>query len=85
MGYLIETYEILRGHEGADYRKYFELKVGITRGNAWEKKEHIPSQVQEGRISYRVVNPWNELPDNAVEAPSIQTFKSRLDEYLDLS
>ena len=48
MGYPIETYKILRGHEGADYRKFFELNVGITRGNAWEKREHIPSQVQEG-------------------------------------
>ena len=86
-GDLIETYKILRGHEGADYRKFFELNVGITRGNVWKlkKREHISSQVREGWFSYRVVNPWNELPDNVVDAPSIKTFKRRLDEYLDLS
>ena len=49
-GDLIETYKILRGHEGADYRKFPELNVGITRGNVWKlkKKEHNTPQVREG-------------------------------------
>ena len=51
---------------------------------SWQAK-HIASQVREGWFSFRVVNPWNELPDNVVDAPSIKTFKSRLDEHLDLS
>ena len=80
-GDLIETYKILRGHEGADYKSF------STRGHAWKlkKREHIASQVREGWFSFRMVNPWNELPDNMVDAPSIKTFKSRLDEHLDLS
>ena len=86
-GDLIETYKILNGHEGADYTKFFELDGGITRGHNWKlkKREHITSQVREGWFSFKVVNPWKNLPKNVVDAPSIKTFKTRLDEFLDLS
>ena len=62
-------------------------KSSSTRGHAWKlkKREHIASQVREGWFSFRVVNHWNELPENVVDAPSIKTFKNRLDEYLNIS
>ena len=86
-GDLIETFKILNGYEGADYKKFFELRDGSTRSNGWKlkKREHITSQVREGWFAIRVVNPWNSLPRNVVTAPSIKTFKTRLDEFLDLS
>ena len=39
--------------------------------------------MREGWFTIRVVNPWNSLPTNVVNAPSIATFKERLDEYLE--
>ncbi|KFV99395.1 hypothetical protein N326_11902, partial [Eurypyga helias] len=30
----------------------------------------------------RVVKPWNRLPRKAVDAPSLEAFKARLDEAL---
>ena len=35
-GDLIETYKILRGHEGTDFTKFFKLRVGNTRGHNWK-------------------------------------------------
>ena len=63
------------------------MRKGPTRGHAWklEKNEHFTSQVREGWFTIRVVNPWNSLPPNVVNAPSIATFKNRLDEYLKLN
>ena len=86
-GDLIETYKILNGYEGSDFNKFFKLREGSTRGHYWklEKREHINSQVRQGWFAIRVVNPWNRLPENVVSAPSIKTFKTRLDEFLDLS
>ena len=83
-GDLIETYKILNGYEGSDYNKFFKLREGSTRGHYWklEKREHINSQVRQGWFAIRVVNPWNSLPSNVVNAPSIATFKTRLDEFL---
>ena len=86
-GDLIETYKILNGYEGADYTKFFELREGSTRGHEWKlmKREHIASQVREGWFAIRVINPWNSLPPSVVNAPSIKTFKTRLDEFLDFN
>ena len=39
-------------------------------------------QVRKGWFAIRVVNPWNSLPSNVVNAPSIATFKTKLDEFL---
>ena len=46
-GGLIETYKILNGFEGSDYRYIFKFgKVGNTKGHIWklEKREHISKE-----------------------------------------
>ena len=82
-GDLIEVYKILHGLEGTDYRKFFKLRQGSTRGHNWklEKKEHTNSQVRGGWFTIRVINPWNSLPESVVNAQSISAFKSKLDEH----
>ena len=86
-GDLIETYKILRGHEGTDFTKFFKLREGNTRGHNWklEKREQHKSQLRGEWFAIRVINPWNDLPDHVVDAPTIATFKTRLDKYLGLS
>jgi len=32
-------------------------------------------------FSQRVVNSWNSLPQHVIEAPSVNSFKKRLDDY----
>ena len=83
-GDLIEVYKILNGYEGTDYRTFFKLRKGITRGHNWklEKKEHFKSQVREGWFTVRVINPWNSLPLKVVNSLNIAAFKENLDEYL---
>ena len=34
-------------------------------------------------FSSRVVTDWNALPENVVTAPSINTFKNRLDKFME--
>ena len=87
-GDLIETYKILNGHEGSDYRKFFKLRENSsTRGHDWklEKREHVNTKVREGWFAIRVINPWNSLPPHVVNAPSIKTFKTKLDEHLGIN
>ena len=86
-GDLIEVFKILNGYEGSDYRTFFKLRQSRTRGHNWklEKREHINSTVRSGWFTIRVINPWNSLPPSVVNAPSIATFKERLDEHLGLN
>ena len=83
-GDLIEVYKILHGFEGTDYQKFFKLREGVTRGHEWklEKKEHSSGLERGGWFSIRVINPWNELPPEVVNAPTIRAFKRELDEYM---
>ena len=84
-GDLIEVYKILNGHDGIDYSKFFKFKRSNTRGHQWKlEKQRFHCQVRENWFTTRVINPWNKLPKNIVNAQTIAIFKSRLDDYLGL-
>lgn len=80
-GDLIETYKILNGFEDIDYKIFFEYSDTSTRSNTCKlkKRGHWRTLVRANAFSVRVVNSWNSLPEDVVNAPSISSFKSRLD------
>ena len=49
----------------------FKLKMGRFRLDIWKKF-----------VTPRMVRHWNRLPREAVDAPSLEVFKARLDEAL---
>ena len=85
-GDLIEVYKIL--NKKYDPRilseNLFELNTRAnTRGNG--RKLVKPSSSTTSRKSFftlRTINDWNSLPSEVVNAPSLNTFKNRLDNFL---
>ncbi len=83
-GDAIETYKYT-------HRKYnvsplpFELmdaSTQPTRNNGFKiTKERCTSRVRKDFLGNRVVNAWNSLPSEVVQAPSLNSFKARLDKY----
>jgi len=83
-GDLIETFKILTGREDVNYSKFFEL-ADVTsglRGHLLKLfKPRCHTTVRQNFFSLRIVNEWTKLPQDVMEAPSINMFKNRLDRH----
>lgn len=85
-GDLIETYKILNNHYSVpdlSETLYTMNNNARLRGHSL-KLQHGPStsKPREHILPNRVVHTWNRLPDSVISAPSVNSFKNRLDKYL---
>jgi len=84
-GDLIEVYKILTGSEDIDSSTFFTVTSNEHGLRGHQYKLYKPSShlnVRKNFFSQRVINDWNELPSFVVEAPSINSFKNRLDDHM---
>jgi len=77
---------LTRSHENenVDSKTFFQLAESSqhTRGHGLKLyKRHCRLDSRKFFFSQRVVNSWNSLPQHIVEAPSVNSFKKRLDDY----
>ena len=80
---VIQVLKFLHEYEDVDKSKLFIMaSTRSTRGNSLKLfKSHSRLVVRNNFFSNRVVNVWNSLPDNIVTAPSINSFKSQLNNF----
>ena len=80
----IEVFKIVNGYEDVDRNMFFKLKESSrTRGHkAALVKEQCRLDMRKYSFSQRVINEWNKLPNNCVNASSVNMFKNRIDRYL---
>ena len=79
---MIEVYKYTHGSYDINPSPLLLEQNYITRGHHY-KLEKIRSNktIRQKFFTQRVVNAWNNLPADIVEAPSINSFKNRLDEH----
>ena len=82
-GDMIQVYKLLNSKDRIDPYIFFTPSTSIsTRGH--DSKLFKPIAVKECRrrfFSVRVINSWNSLPQDTVSAPSVNSFKNRLDKF----
>ena len=75
---LVETYKQINGMYKCP--SLLHTKEVRTRGHSARlPKAHTRTEVRQHFFTNRVVNKWNKLPESTVTAPSIQSFKDRLE------
>ena len=77
---VIQVYKILLDIDEVDKNKLFTLsEYTATRGHSFKLfKRRLRLKIRANSFSNRVVDTWNSLPEQIVQAPSLNCFKSGL-------
>ena len=82
---MIQVYKILHGLEDIPQNSLLKLaSEGIPRGHSLTLMLHKPrhrTAFRQHSFRVRVIEDWNGLPEGVVTAPTLNTFKNRLDRH----
>ena len=80
---LLQIYKIMHGLEAVERNDIFEIiKESRTRGHRLKiRKPRCKSKMRQMSFSVRSINNWNNLPEIAINASSINKFKSELENH----
>ena len=78
-GDLIEVYKILKGHTKIDPARFWEVREARNGARLVKSMAANGRRQRKNLFSYRVSQKWNLLPVNLRKAPSLDSFKTKLD------
>ena len=80
-GDLIVAFQYLKGaYKQEGERLFVRVESDRTRGNGFQLGQgRFRLDIRKKFFTQRAVTHWNRLPKEAVDAPSLQAFKARLD------
>ena len=79
-GDMIETYKFTHWLYATQDRLFTVDTKSVTRGHSYKLlKPRAETTLRQNFFTQRVIARWNALPEDVVEAPSLNAFKNRLD------
>ena len=80
-GYLTAAFQYLKGaYKQEQERLFTRVDTDRTRGNGFKLRQgRFRLGIRRKFFTQRVMTHWNRLPKEAVNAPSLEAFKARLD------
>ena len=80
---MLEVFKILRGYEGINGNCFFRIQCAKTRGHSIKLyQERVNRDVLKYSFGNRVIDQWNNLPEEVINATSINMFQNRSNKYL---
>ena len=86
-GDLIEVYKMLHGFYDKEASSILKLWTDVAQRRAARGHplrvylQRSSKPIRQKSFGIRIVTAWNNLPEEVAKAPSINTFKNRLDKY----
>ena len=75
-----ETYKLLNNNYKVNPDIFFKLKQDNLRGHSMKvHKQRTRTEIRRQFFTNRVVDAWNDLDENIVNAQKVATFKTRLE------
>ena len=80
---MVQVYKIMNDIDLVDKNKMFTMSEHTgTRGHPLKiYKRRFRLNIRGNYFSNRVIDVWNSLTENVVMAPTLNSFKSRLNRY----
>ena len=78
-GDMIEVYKILMGHTRIDPALFWEVREARNGARLVKSRAVNGRRQRQNFFSYRVIQKWNLLPMDLKKAPSLDSFKGKLD------
>ena len=79
---MIELYKILTGIYDNETSINFKRNRNHLRGHQYKLEiERFRTNIRKHNFRNRVANTWNNLPQDIVNSPTLNTFKNRLDKH----
>ncbi|KAI8484062.1 hypothetical protein Bbelb_381800 [Branchiostoma belcheri] len=82
-GDMIQIFKFVKGFDRVDPNSLFNFNVdGRTRGHSYKiVKPQAKKSTRANFFSVRTVNSWNSLPAEVVAAETVNSFKSKIDNF----
>ena len=84
-GDMIQVYKIMHGLNRMNKSTLFTMKdadKNLRGHDLMIQKQHAHLDIRKYSFTNRVVNTWNRLPKAAVNAPTVNSFKTEVDVFL---
>ncbi len=83
-GDMIEVFKMMDGYYDRDSVVHLPQQAGVTRGHNKKLFQcRFQKDIRKFFFTNRIVTMWNSLPNNVINAPSVNAFKNRLDAFWD--
>ena len=83
-GDLIQVFRIMKQIDKVDIADLgWKVNNRVSRGHSLKLIKNLSRlEIRKTYFTQRIINLWNELPEHAVAATTVEAFKGRLDRFL---